>query len=303
MKTVTLGRTGLRTSYLGLGTSAAYNSPLCPAKLRVEDYPELLLFGYEKGITLWDTSLTYGTHSAIRSALQSIPRERVTIISKTVAIGGANAEADCLTALKEMGTDYVDIFLVQCLRGKMDFRLKSGALASLCRLREKGLVRAVGISSHGLGALEAAMVSDCVDIVLGRINYSGHLMDSRDEGLGSLMAGIPAVKAFTKKVLPAAVFRNLAGTVHKDRASDREREEGAKLLSSLHDGGKCVIGMKVLGEGNLAHDLAGATAYVTSLPFITAIVAGCCSIKEIVDFMEAMNASPGYQTGLTNTRS
>ena len=43
-------------------------------------------------------------------------------------------------------------------------------------MKERGLIRAVGVSNHDYGAFCAAAECDWVDVVLARINYAGHSM-------------------------------------------------------------------------------------------------------------------------------
>jgi|TARA_B100000315_G_C14586881_1_gene593506 aryl-alcohol dehydrogenase-like predicted oxidoreductase len=290
MKIVDLGTCGIQTSYLGLGTSAAYDGAVVPAKLLVNDYPELLCFGYEQGVTFWDTSLTYGTHVAVKEALKSVPRDGVVICTKTEAVNAQNVEKSVERSLKEMDTDYIDIFLLQCLRNRFDFRYRSKALEALCRMKEKGYVRAVGISSHGLGALEACKNSAEIDIIMGRVNYSGHLMDSNQDNLKSTIAGMPAIKNMLKKIMPDQYFKTIANVVQKPIASEDDRKTALKLFKDLHEMGKSIIGMKIIGEGNLAHDINGAIKFITGLPFIKSIVLGCCSKEEIISAIKAIDS-------------
>jgi aryl-alcohol dehydrogenase-like predicted oxidoreductase len=50
-------------------------------------------------------------------------------------------------------------------------------MAALARLKEKGVVRAVGVSVHDLGALATTATEPWVDVVLARINSKGARMD------------------------------------------------------------------------------------------------------------------------------
>ena len=52
---------------------------------------------------------------------------------------------------------------------------------ALSEAKDKGLVRAVGISAHNLGALETAATCPWVDVVLARINPRGAKMDGTVE--------------------------------------------------------------------------------------------------------------------------
>lgn len=291
MKRVVLGRTGIEVSYLGIGTSAAYDGIVCGAKLKPSDYPRLLCFAYEHGITFWDTSLTYGTHGAIREALKSIPRGKVVICSKTIESSGIRVRHDVGSALRGIDTDYIDIFLIQCLRNKFDLWYRSEALDMLCKMKEKGYIRAVGVASHGIGALESCKKVDRIDVVMGRVNYSGHLMDSRQDNIKSVLAGIPTIKKISQRLIPRSIFKDLASSVQKPVASNEDRQIALKIFQELHSLGKGIIGMKILGEGHLAGDVPHAIGFVKSLPFVTSIVLGCCSEKEIMEAVRAVGVN------------
>lgn len=288
MKRVTLGKTGIETSLLGIGTSSAYEGAVCPAKLKVLDYEYLLPYAYDKGITLWDTSMTYGTHGAVKNALKNVGRTNISICTKTVETSYRKTVRAVEASLAELGADCIDIFLLQCMRSKFDFTIRKGAFDAICEMKEKGYIRAVGVASHGLGALEASVEDERIDVVLGRVNYSGHLMDSRQDDMKSILAGIPFVKKLASTLLPSAVFKNMAHSVQKNIASEQDREYAISLLEKLDNNGTSVIGMKVLGEGNLAFDVPKAVSYVQHLKFVSAIVLGCCSKSEIDEAVESL---------------
>jgi aryl-alcohol dehydrogenase-like predicted oxidoreductase len=290
MNRIVLGKTGIEVSYLGLGTSAAYDGVVCSAKMDADDYPGLLRFGYEHGVTFWDTSLTYGTHHAIRETLKSVPRKDVVICSKTVESGAKKTEKAVERTLREIGTDYIDIFLMQCVRNKFEFLHRSNALETLCMMKEKGYIRAIGLASHGIGALEACRNSDMIDIVMGRVNYSGHVMDSRQEGLKSILAGIQTIKKISERLIPKVIFKALATSVQRPVASVEDRKTALKIFQELHTQGKSIIGIKILGEGHIANNVENAIRYVNSLPFITSIVVGCCSKTELIDVINAIDS-------------
>lgn len=290
MKEIELGRTGIRTSYAGIGTSAAYDGVVCRAKLSVDDYPDLLVHAHEHGMRLWDTSLTYGTHTAVAKALKQTGRSSVTLITKTTDTSYRQAVGAVERSLGELGTDYIDIFLLQCVRNRFDFRMRSGALKALCDMKKQGKIRAAGIASHGLGALEAALECPDIDVVMGRVNYSGHLMDSRQDDLKSVIAGIPVVKKACMKLLPRGIFAKAAESVQKPVAEDADRRHACGIFKKLHARGTAVIGIKVIGEGNLSHDVAGAIRYVKGMEYVSAMVLGCCSREEIAAALIAIGA-------------
>jgi aryl-alcohol dehydrogenase-like predicted oxidoreductase len=78
-------------------------------------------------------------------------------------------------------------------------------MQALARAKDEGLVRAVGVSCHSLGALRAAAESDWVDVVLARINYAAVNMDGSPEQVAPLLERLYAAgkAVYGMKVLGA----------------------------------------------------------------------------------------------------
>ncbi len=179
MEIVALGKTGLDVSRLSIGTgSNGWNGRSNQTDLGFEALRDLLLFAYDKGVTFWDSADQYGSHPHVKAALQTLPREQVTITTKTVARTGEAVEADVKRFLKETGSDYVDIVLLHCLT-QIDWPERyPEAMAALARCKEQGLIRAHGVSCHDYGAFQTSAITDWVDVVLARINHAGVSMDA-----------------------------------------------------------------------------------------------------------------------------
>jgi len=182
MDYVTLGNTGLTVSRLAFGTgTSGFGGRSEQSALGVDGLARLLQESYERGITFWDAADGYGTHPHLARALQAVPRERVVIATKTMSRSKKDASKDIERFRREIGTDVLDIVLMHFVTTPDWERSCAGAMEALSRAKEQGSVRAVGISSHNLGALQRAATSDWVDIVLARINYAGTNMDAEPE--------------------------------------------------------------------------------------------------------------------------
>lgn len=70
-----------------------------------------------------------------------VPREKVTILTKTQASTEAEMRADLDRFRKELGTDYIDILLLHCMIDDDWPRRKQAAMAVISEAREKGIVR------------------------------------------------------------------------------------------------------------------------------------------------------------------
>ena len=114
MHHTTLGRTGLRVSVAGLGTGGFSRLGLKTGKSE-EESARLIHEAMALGINFIDTAPTYGTEGVVGRALRSIPRREVVIATKAPVWRGewftpARVVASLDNSLREMGTDYVDVF-------------------------------------------------------------------------------------------------------------------------------------------------------------------------------------------------
>ena len=174
---VALGETGLRVSRLCFGTGTqGWRGRSDQSDLGLDGLSQLLHFAHDLGVTFWDTADQYGTHAHVAKALTEVGRDKVTITTKTVSRTAAEIEADVTRFLRELHTDYIDILLLHCLT-EADWPEKmQGPMDVLSRLKEQGVIRAVGCSCHDFGALQASAETDWTDVNLVRINYAGDTM-------------------------------------------------------------------------------------------------------------------------------
>src|SRR3712207_8981471 len=68
---------------MGTGTNGSGGSSNQTKKLGVSGISDLFKAGYDNGVTFWDSADHYGSHPHLRAALSGVPREKVTILTKT----------------------------------------------------------------------------------------------------------------------------------------------------------------------------------------------------------------------------
>jgi len=177
---VTLGRTGIKVSRLfqGTGTNGVGKSSDQTRGLGLAGVAELLRAGVDQGVKVWDLADQYGTHPHAREALKTVQRDKVVILTKTHASTEKEMRDDLDRFRKEIGTDMLDIVLLHCMMSADWPREKAGAMAVLAEAKQKGTIRAHGVSCHDLGALKTAAASDWVDVDLARLNPAGAVMDA-----------------------------------------------------------------------------------------------------------------------------
>lgn len=194
-ESVQLGKTKLRVSRFCLGTGMrGGNRQSNHSRMGKERLEALLRGAYERGVRMFDLADLYGTHPFLLPALKGIPRAQFAIVSKIWFQRGGIPEperpaADIVVArfLKEIGTDYLDLVLLHCVTTGAWPEEQRQHMDSLAKLKEKGLIRAHGVSCHSLEALEAAANEPWVDSVHARINPYGLSMDGAPEKVVPLL--------------------------------------------------------------------------------------------------------------------
>ena len=111
--TVTLGSTGIKTSRLAMGTGTVGSGHHShQTALGIEGCSDLLRNGYDHGLRFFDSADSYGSHPHVAEALKHVPRDKVTVLSKSWARDAAGMGADLDRFRKELGTDYIDLYLI-----------------------------------------------------------------------------------------------------------------------------------------------------------------------------------------------
>ena len=104
----------------------------------------MLLNGYDHGLRLFDTADDYGSHPAVAMALKQVPREKVTVLTKTDHRDAKSVRADLDRYRRELGTDYIDVLLIHCVT-ESDWNTRyRGVMDVLSEAKEKGVIRTHG---------------------------------------------------------------------------------------------------------------------------------------------------------------
>ncbi|MHB8503641.1 MAG: aldo/keto reductase, partial [Candidatus Acidiferrales bacterium] len=114
--TVTLGKTGIQTSRLAMGTGTVGSGHHShQTALGIQGLSNLLLNGYDHGMRFFDSADSYGSHPHVAEALKHVPRDKITVLTKSWARDAVTMRADLDRFRRELGTDYIDVFLMHCL--------------------------------------------------------------------------------------------------------------------------------------------------------------------------------------------
>lgn len=172
---------------MGTGTKGGRGSSAQTRQLGLKGLADMYRYGFDKGVIFWDSADSYGSHPHLKEALQGIPREKVTIMTKTRAKTAEEMRKDLDRFRQEIGTDYLDIVLLHALREADWPEQRKGAMEVLAEAREKKIVRTHGCSCHSLEALKTAVRTPWVQVDLARINPVGAMMDSDPDTVVSVL--------------------------------------------------------------------------------------------------------------------
>jgi aryl-alcohol dehydrogenase-like predicted oxidoreductase len=260
LQTVTLGRTGIKTTLLGMGTG--FSGYMRSSNITRAGVAEAMIrSAYEKGIRYFDCADSYGTHPFTASALKGLPREKYTIGTKMWCTDGGIPEKERPDASvvidrfrKELNTDYLDLVQMHCMTTSDWTDQQKRNMDGLENLKAKNIIRGHGVSVHTYEALALAASSDWVDVIHVRINPYGEAMDRRD----------PA------EIVP--------------------------LIEKLHKSGKGVIGMKLIGNGAYKNDsdkIDKSLKYVLGLGTVDMIIVGFEKPEQIDNYLVRMKKALG----------
>lgn len=164
-----LAGTGMRVSRLCFG--ALTIGPL-QANLPLAEGARIIRSALEAGVNFIDTAELYSTYNYIREAIKGFQGE-VIISSKCYAYTSQGMQASLELALKELNRDCIDIFMLHEQESILTIRGHWEAIEYLLKAKQKGLVRAIGISTHHVeGVLGAASFPE-IEVIQPLINMSG----------------------------------------------------------------------------------------------------------------------------------
>ncbi len=268
---VTLGKTGLKLSRLGLGLGT--RSGVEQRNLGQEGLNNLIKYAYDQGITCLDTAENYQTRSMIAGAIKGLPREKLFIQTKIETYGGGGrmgrrgattARANNLEKiegfLKEFEVEYIDSLLVHCQTNPTWDEDNKQLLEDLGKAKEKGYIRSHGVSTHSLPATTKAASLDWVDVNLVRINPMGVLMDTSQ----------------------TAIF---------GRSSESDVPAVVEQIKIIRKNGHGIIGMKLIGEGAFKdiEERKKSITWVMQSDIVDAVIIGVKSKEEIDEAIKHIN--------------
>ncbi len=214
------------------------------AALPKDKAARVLAYAFDCGINFIDTAQYYANYDLIRAALDICKTpEEVVVSTKTYAYSKETAEAAVEEARRALDRDVIDIFMLHEQESYDTLRGHREAYDYLLECRERGIIRAVGASTHHVALVKGLL----------------RLLDE----------GVP--------VDVCHPLYNKAGIGIADGSAD---EMGA-ALETAHARGIGIFGMKALGGGHLCGSAEDALRFVLEKPYIDAVAVGMQSADEV----------------------
>jgi predicted aldo/keto reductase-like oxidoreductase len=261
---VSLGSEGMTVSRMCLGTGMrGGNRQSNHTRMGYERFEALVQGAYERGVRFFDLADLYGTHQFFARAMQGVPRDSYSIATKIWFRSGGIPETERPDAgvivqrfLEELQTETIDLLLLHCAVSPDWTTEERRHMDGLEDAKQKGLIRAHGVSCHSLAALEACIDEPWVDSVHARINPYGQNMDGPPEVVVPVLRKIHAAGkgVVGMKLIGEGTFRD----------SDEKRNRTLE--------------------------------FVLGMDFVDVLLVGCETLDEVDDFTARMlqfNAAPG----------
>ena len=249
---ITLGKTKIKMSRLCLGTGVhGGNRESNQTRMGKEKFEALIKGSYERGVRVFDLADLYGTHPYLLPALKGIPRKDYLIITKIWWNTGGIPEKERPDA---------DVVIPRFLKE-------------------------IGTDYLDLVLLHCVTSPKWPDELGKQMNI---LADYKKKG--AIRAH--GVSCHSVEALEAAATEPWVDSVHArinpyGMSMDKPFEKVPGVLKKIHDAGKGVVGMKIVGEGRLRNDdekKNESIKYVLNLGCVDLLNVGFEKLEEVDDF-------------------
>jgi predicted aldo/keto reductase-like oxidoreductase len=235
------GRTGVRTTLLGLGCFPLGGLPDEGAAV------DVILRALDGGCRYLDTAPSYAqgrSETRVGKALAARPGLEVFLATKTHTRTADDARRDVEGSLKRLGVERLDLVQVHAVKDADDLEAvvaKGGPVEALVKAREEGLVRFVGVTGHAdPDVMRKSITRWPFDAILFPLNCVD-----------------PHHLSFEQGTLPAAVEQGLARVAMKVFASGNLVKQGLDPERCLRyvcglDVATIIVGCRTVEEVDLA---------------------------------------------------
>ena len=262
LQKVKLGNSGIETTLLGIGTGVhASNRSSFLTKQEKDKSLGLLRYAYDKGFRNFDCADTYGTHWMMAEVLPHMDREKLTVTSKIWVRSGGIPDAE-----RPDANIVVDRFRKEMKTDYIDL------VQIHCMVDEDW----TDSQKRQMDILEDLKSKG----IIRAHGVSVHSLDAMKAAVKS-----PWVDVIHVRINPYGI------------AMDKpEPDEVVKVIQQLHDSGKGVIGMKVIGDGKYSNDsekIDNTLRFILGLGTVNMMIVGFENIKQIDNYLGRVEKALG----------
>ena len=181
MQYTTLGRTGLKVSVAGLGCGGNSRIGLGTGLSEAQSVA-LVREALDLGVNFLDTANAYETEGVVGKAIKGRPRDSVVISTKSHATSTQAILANLDNSLRQLDTDYVDIFHLHGLGPAAYDKAMAEYVPALLREKAKGKLRHLAVSETGPRDPEHTMLARAVEEPCWEVFMLGFSMMHQNAG-------------------------------------------------------------------------------------------------------------------------
>ncbi len=255
LQKIKLGKSGLETTLIGFGTGV--NATNRSAALLRQDYNEslsVLRHAYDRGMRMYDAADAYGTHQILAEAMKNMDRDEIMLSSKIWVQQGGIPEPE-----RPDADVVIDRFRKELNTDYLDLvQMHLMTSATWTDEWKKQMDILENLKSKG---------------IIRAHGVSVHSLDAMKTALES-----PWVDVIHVRINPYGI------------AMDKpEPEEVVEVIQKLHQSGKGVIGMKLIGAGRYSGEserIDNAIKFVTGLGSVDMMIIGFEHKEQIDNYLD-----------------
>lgn len=254
LQKIKLGNSGLETTLLGIGTGVhAGNRESFMTRQEKQKSLDLLMHAWDKGIRFFDCADTYGTHGFVKEVLPKMNRDEMTLSSKIWVRGGGIPEPE-----RPDADVVVDRFRKELGTDYLDL------VQIHCMVEENW----TETQKRQMDILENLKAKG----IIRAHGVSVHSLQAMKDALASDWVDVIHVR-----INPYGI------------AMDKpEPEEVVEVIHQLHDAGKGVIGMKLVGNGQLrdqSEKIDNSLKFVLGLESVDMMIIGFEENQQVDNYL------------------
>jgi hypothetical protein len=177
------GKTGLKVTTVGFGAMITTD-------------PSVVARALDMGINYFDTARGYqgGNNERMLGAALGDRRKDIVLSSKSETETAAEATAELETSLKEIGTDYLDIWYIHS-KDKPE-QVPDALVEAWRKAKQQGKIRHIGLSTHSPNEMvDRILEIGEIEVVLSTYNFTmGDTRDATFERISKAGLGLVAMK-------------------------------------------------------------------------------------------------------------